>query len=152
MYFCIISKKIFFFLRNSHLTVKGPHVWCQGCGHGGHVMHMHEWFTKSVWCPAGCGHMCEFTWCSSRDTRTAELYHVMRTSGAREQSMMVFQALPRPPKGCPHCTDLFCTGINGLMLLQHEWTDFNPNTQAPSTQQLDAQMQAKVWHVASSKF
>ena len=45
----------------SHLIVKGPHVWCQGCGHGGHLIHMQEWFSKRVWCPAGCGHMCEFT-------------------------------------------------------------------------------------------
>lgn len=44
-----------------HLMVKGPNVWCQGCGHGGHLIHMQEWFSKHIWCPAGCGHMCEYT-------------------------------------------------------------------------------------------
>lgn len=44
-----------------HLMVKGPNAWCQGCGHGGHLLHMQEWFTKYIWCPAGCGHMCEYT-------------------------------------------------------------------------------------------
>lgn len=44
-----------------HLMVKGPYVWCQGCGHGGHLIHMKEWFSNHIWCPAGCGHMCEYT-------------------------------------------------------------------------------------------
>ncbi|XP_078375703.1 GATOR2 complex protein WDR24-like [Oculina patagonica] len=44
-----------------HLMVKGPNVWCQGCGHGGHLIHMQEWFSTHIWCPAGCGHMCEYT-------------------------------------------------------------------------------------------
>ncbi|XP_068715424.1 GATOR2 complex protein WDR24-like isoform X3 [Montipora capricornis] len=44
-----------------HLIVKGPNVWCQGCGHGGHLTHMREWFANHIWCPAGCGHMCEYT-------------------------------------------------------------------------------------------
>lgn len=44
-----------------HLMVKGPNVWCQACGHGGHLIHMQEWFSKYIWCPAGCGHICEYT-------------------------------------------------------------------------------------------
>lgn len=46
--------------------VKGPNVWCQACGHGGHLIHMQEWFSKYIWCPAGCGHICEYTWQEGR--------------------------------------------------------------------------------------
>ena len=41
------------------LAVRGLHVWCQGCGHGGHVDHMREWFRTSLECPTGCGHQCQ---------------------------------------------------------------------------------------------
>lgn len=44
-----------------HLPVKGLYVWCQGCGHGGHLVHMKEWVEKNKQCPAGCGHRCEFS-------------------------------------------------------------------------------------------
>ncbi|XP_062515245.1 GATOR2 complex protein WDR24-like isoform X2 [Corticium candelabrum] len=44
-----------------HETVKGLYVWCQGCGHGGHLSHIREWLSKSSWCPVGCGHCCEYT-------------------------------------------------------------------------------------------
>jgi hypothetical protein len=37
------------------------YVWCQGCGHGGHLHHMQDWLNSSQWCPAGCGHRCEYT-------------------------------------------------------------------------------------------
>ncbi|KJE91137.1 WD repeat domain-containing protein [Capsaspora owczarzaki ATCC 30864] len=43
-----------------HQTVKGLYVWCQGCGHGGHITHMQDWFSKHTLCPAGCLHHCEF--------------------------------------------------------------------------------------------
>ncbi|XP_031570799.1 GATOR complex protein WDR24-like [Actinia tenebrosa] len=43
-----------------HLSVRGSYVWCQGCGHGGHLTHIQEWFSNNIWCPAGCGHICEF--------------------------------------------------------------------------------------------
>ncbi|RWS31020.1 WD repeat-containing protein 24-like protein [Leptotrombidium deliense] len=39
---------------------KGVYVWCQGCSHGGHVLHMKEWFAKNRFCPTGCGHQCEY--------------------------------------------------------------------------------------------
>ena len=39
-------------------SVKGLFVWCQGCGHGGHIDHMRKWFEQSLECPAGCGHNC----------------------------------------------------------------------------------------------
>lgn len=62
--FCI------FFFRSDHRVcvfyfwlqvVRGIYVWCQGCTHGGHVVHMNEWFSCNRQCPTGCGHMCEYT-------------------------------------------------------------------------------------------
>eukprot|EP00794_Sanderia_malayensis_P011054 gene11054-12220_t len=44
-----------------HLPVKGLYVWCQGCGHGGHLVHVQEWMVKNRECPAGCGHRCVFS-------------------------------------------------------------------------------------------
>ncbi|RWS16395.1 WD repeat-containing protein 24-like protein [Dinothrombium tinctorium] len=40
---------------------KGVYVWCQGCSHGGHLLHMSDWFSKNRFCPTGCGHQCEYT-------------------------------------------------------------------------------------------
>ncbi|KAJ8314741.1 hypothetical protein KUTeg_006891 [Tegillarca granosa] len=44
-----------------HLPVKGRFVWCQGCSHGGHLDHIREWLAVHKRCPAGCGHICEYT-------------------------------------------------------------------------------------------
>jgi len=41
-----------------HQQVKGLYVWCQGCGHGGHLQHLNEWFNSNEKCPAGCSHRC----------------------------------------------------------------------------------------------
>lgn len=38
--------------------VTGVYVWCQGCGHGGHMQHMHDWFDMHAVCPTGCLHKC----------------------------------------------------------------------------------------------
>jgi hypothetical protein len=38
--------------------VRGVYVWCPGCGHGGHVKHLQEWFETNKECPTGCGHKC----------------------------------------------------------------------------------------------
>ena len=40
--------------------VSGVFTWCQGCGHGGHLEHMREWFEDNSECPSGCGHNCKF--------------------------------------------------------------------------------------------
>ena len=40
------------------LPVRGVWVWCQGCGHGGHLSHMHAWFQAQSLCPTGCLHVC----------------------------------------------------------------------------------------------
>jgi len=47
-----------------HHVVKGLFVWCQGCSHGGHLEHIMNWLKSSSHCPAGCGHLCEYTWAS----------------------------------------------------------------------------------------
>lgn len=44
-----------------HEVVRGLFVWCQGCAHGGHLQHVSAWFSKQRLCPAGCGHVCEYT-------------------------------------------------------------------------------------------
>ncbi|CAB4010843.1 Hypothetical predicted protein [Paramuricea clavata] len=41
-------------------TVRGLLAWCQGCGHGGHLRHIKDWFKKYRNCPTGCGHKCEY--------------------------------------------------------------------------------------------
>ncbi|CAG9327686.1 unnamed protein product [Blepharisma stoltei] len=43
-----------------NLPVKGLYSWCQGCCHGGHLMHLKNWFSRETLCPAGCGHQCSF--------------------------------------------------------------------------------------------
>jgi len=43
-----------------HAVVRGLLVWCQGCGHGGHVEHVKKWLTDQNHCPAGCGHHCQY--------------------------------------------------------------------------------------------
>jgi hypothetical protein len=40
------------------LSVSGAYLWCQGCGHGGHLRHMYKWFQSNSTCPAGCMHQC----------------------------------------------------------------------------------------------
>lgn len=41
------------------LVVRGLYAWCQGCGHGGHLEHMKQWFLNHSKC-ASCGHLCEY--------------------------------------------------------------------------------------------
>lgn len=44
-----------------HGVVAGPMAWCQGCYHGGHLVHMSRWFSENDYCPTGCGHLCELS-------------------------------------------------------------------------------------------
>lgn len=44
-----------------HGVVVGLMSWCQGCHHGGHLIHMSQWFSENDYCPTGCGHLCEFS-------------------------------------------------------------------------------------------
>lgn len=45
------------------LPVRGAWVWCQGCGHGGHLQCYERWFAGKAparrLCPTGCNHQCE---------------------------------------------------------------------------------------------
>ena len=43
---------------SSHNSVRGMFVWCQVCGHGGHLQHIQEWLKAHTQCPTGCGHNC----------------------------------------------------------------------------------------------
>lgn len=45
---CIICK----------LPIKGSTNHCVKCGHGGHTIHMLEWFQVHTQCPTGCGCNC----------------------------------------------------------------------------------------------
>ncbi|KPJ15450.1 WD repeat-containing protein 24 [Papilio machaon] len=42
-----------------HQVVRGLYAWCQGCSHGGHLLHMRSWMQQHRICPAGCGHYCQ---------------------------------------------------------------------------------------------
>lgn len=44
-----------------HGVVSGLMAWCQGCYHGGHLIHMSRWFSENDYCPTGCGHLCELS-------------------------------------------------------------------------------------------
>lgn len=44
-----------------HGVVSGLMAWCQGCYHGGHLVHMSRWFSDNEFCPSGCGHQCELS-------------------------------------------------------------------------------------------
>lgn len=36
----------------------GVYGWCGGCGHGGHLKCLDEWYADEVECAGGCGHIC----------------------------------------------------------------------------------------------
>uniref|UniRef100_A0A8D8G678 GATOR2 complex protein WDR24 n=1 Tax=Culex pipiens TaxID=7175 RepID=A0A8D8G678_CULPI len=40
-------------------VVRGLYAWCQGCSHGGHLLHLKSWFQNNPRCPK-CGHLCEY--------------------------------------------------------------------------------------------
>jgi WD40 repeat protein len=42
------------------LPVKGASLFCMQCGHGGHSLHLREWFSAETSCPSGCGCQCQF--------------------------------------------------------------------------------------------
>ncbi|RWS18045.1 WD repeat-containing protein 59-like isoform X5 [Dinothrombium tinctorium] len=39
-------------------SVKGAATFCMACGHGGHTLHLSEWFSKMDECASGCGCRC----------------------------------------------------------------------------------------------
>mmetsp|Transcript_25559 Transcript_25559/g.50335 ORF Transcript_25559/g.50335 Transcript_25559/m.50335 type:complete len:149 (-) Transcript_25559:20-466(-) len=52
-------------------AVHGLFAWCQGCGHGGHLYCMRQWFQENSLCPTGCLHRCVFTTGTHSDTIVA---------------------------------------------------------------------------------
>jgi len=59
---CEKCKKLIAICSICQEPVKGMYAWCQGCGHGGHLSHLHEWFQVQgqKLCPGGCSHHCTF--------------------------------------------------------------------------------------------
>jgi hypothetical protein len=41
-------------------TVHGMYISCMKCGHGGHMVHMQEWFADNLSCPSGCQCICMY--------------------------------------------------------------------------------------------
>lgn len=60
-WYCHLCRQIAQVCSVCHIPVKGLYVWCQGCGHGGHLLHLKEWFESKKYCPSGCGHKCEYS-------------------------------------------------------------------------------------------
>eukprot|EP00731_Ephydatia_muelleri_P024253 Em0016g524a len=50
---CSRCEKIFSTCSVCNGTVKGLFVWCQVCGHGGHLKHIRDWHKTETRCPAG---------------------------------------------------------------------------------------------------
>uniref|UniRef100_A0A8C5WKW0 WD repeat domain 59 n=1 Tax=Leptobrachium leishanense TaxID=445787 RepID=A0A8C5WKW0_9ANUR len=55
---CAICKGFTFQCAICHVAVRGSSNFCLSCGHGGHTMHMLEWFSTQEVCPTGCGCHC----------------------------------------------------------------------------------------------
>ncbi|KAL5022221.1 hypothetical protein ScPMuIL_001376 [Solemya velum] len=55
---CASCKMAAFQCAICHLGVRGASNFCLACGHGGHTMHMMEWFQVESVCPTGCGCQC----------------------------------------------------------------------------------------------
>ena len=55
-----MNKQIFHEEANLFLfyLYTGSSSFCLVCGHGGHALHMMEWFKRESVCPTGCGCMC----------------------------------------------------------------------------------------------
>jgi len=59
--YCSNCQKIAQTCAICRVPVRGLFVWCQGCGHGGHLLHVREWYNLNTHCPTGCGHKCEYS-------------------------------------------------------------------------------------------
>lgn len=122
---CFWNTALSFFFLLSHLMVKGPNVWCQGCGHGGHLIHMQEWFSKHIWCPAGCGHMCEYTWRNGGDHATSSPLLIIETGSLMKQRGRTLVWMNESSQGSDSWRDFLpvLTQRKGLRILQEETQD-----------------------------
>ena len=59
LYYCLVVPGLCYVC---HQPVRGLHVWCQSCAHGGHIECIRAWFETETQCPTGCGHQCEYGW------------------------------------------------------------------------------------------
>eukprot|EP00026_Physarum_polycephalum_P003941 Phypoly_transcript_03958.p1 GENE.Phypoly_transcript_03958~~Phypoly_transcript_03958.p1 ORF type:complete len:766 (+),score=103.11 Phypoly_transcript_03958:320-2299(+) len=59
---CEKCKKVTGICSLCQQPVKGMYTWCQGCGHGGHLAHLQDWFVVQgqKLCPGGCSHACTY--------------------------------------------------------------------------------------------
>lgn len=55
---CDYCHKIALLCTVCQIGVRGSASFCLACGHGGHTLHMAEWFTSYTQCPSGCGCSC----------------------------------------------------------------------------------------------
>lgn len=55
---CDYCHKIALLCAVCQIGVRGSASFCLACGHGGHTLHMAEWFTSYAQCPSGCGCSC----------------------------------------------------------------------------------------------
>lgn len=57
---CVICRRMSLICVICHISVRGSVNCCVVCGHGGHMIHMKEWFDENEACPTGCGCKCLF--------------------------------------------------------------------------------------------
>lgn len=55
---CSSCKKLSLNCIICHVSVRGSANCCVICGHGGHTLHMQQWFSRNKICPSGCGCYC----------------------------------------------------------------------------------------------
>ncbi|KAG1704370.1 GATOR complex protein WDR59 [Nymphon striatum] len=55
---CIYCKNYSLQCVICHVAVKGASSFCLYCGHGGHTLHLMEWYKTNDKCPTGCGCSC----------------------------------------------------------------------------------------------
>ncbi|XP_017785327.1 PREDICTED: WD repeat-containing protein 59 isoform X2 [Nicrophorus vespilloides] len=55
---CAACKKLSLNCVVCHISVRGSSNCCLVCGHGGHTIHMQQWFSSYEMCPSGCGCRC----------------------------------------------------------------------------------------------
>ena len=55
---CNYCKKPTLLCAICRMPVRGSVNHCVVCGHGGHTVHMFNWFAQSEQCPTGCGCLC----------------------------------------------------------------------------------------------
>lgn len=55
---CTLCKRLCMHCVICRIAVKGSASFCLICGHGGHSLHMAQWFAEETVCPTGCGCNC----------------------------------------------------------------------------------------------